>query len=211
VESAAAEVVLIVGSFPPLPTPAASATVAAVRRELGSGRIVVTASPRASAAAHVLPVTGPLGAWRLEQARRRFAATNLILSVEPGWPLPPGTFAVLRRFARATLLVSEPTPAVLGVVRRLRHAAAEVVLGHESSGPEAVAALAFAAPGLPLRVEHYASLGRPVTGVTPLGPPEPSTSQPARRMLGPGVRFARRVARRVARRAVDEVRTRAAR
>lgn len=164
------------GSFPPLPSPAAAATVATVRRELESGRTVVTASPRPSAASLVLRLTGPLGAWRLELVRRRCAAASLVLSVEPGWPLPPAIFVVLHRFADVSLLVSEPTPAVLRVVRRLRHVAGEVVLAGQADRPEVVAAVALAVPGVPLRVVDVPLLGTPVVGVTPLGPREPATS-----------------------------------
>ncbi len=168
--------VLIVGSFPPLPSLAAAATVATVRRELESGRTVVTASPRPSAASLVLRLTGPLGAWRLEQVRRSCAAAKLVLSVEPGWPLPPATFAVLHRFADVSLLVSEPTPAVLRVVRRLRRGA-EVVLAGQAGRPEVVAAVALAVPGVPLRVATVPPLGTPVVGVTPLGPRERVSSR----------------------------------
>jgi len=178
-------VVLIVGSFPPLPSPAAAATVATVRRELESGRTVVTASPRPSAASLVLRLTGPLGAWRLEQVRRSCAAAKLVLSVEPGWPLPPATFVVLRGFADVSLLVSEPTPAVLRVVRRLRRVT-EVVLAGQAGRPEVVAAVALAVPGVPLRVLTVPPLGTPVVGVTPLGPRERVSSRSHLPALGGG-------------------------
>ena len=139
-----------VGSFPPLPSSAAAATVAIIRRELESGRTVVTASPRPSAASLVLRLTGPLGAWQLERVRRSCGAAKLVLSVEPGWPLPPAISVVLHRFADVSLLVSEPTFAVLHVVRRLRRVA-EVVLAGQAGRPEVVAAVALAVPEVPLR------------------------------------------------------------
>ena len=166
----------------------------------------MTASPRPSAASLVVRVAGPLGAWQLEQARRRCGAASLVLSVEPGWPLPPGTFVVLGRFARVTLLVSEATPAVLGVVRRLRHVVDEVVLG-EPVRPEAVAAVALAVPRVAVRVVDVAALGRPAAGTTPLGPPEPGSSRSSRSAMGAGVLLLRRVVRRVVRRMVREVRS----
>ena len=164
------------GSFPPLPSSAAAATVAIVRRELESGRTVVTASPRPSAASLVLRLTGPLGAWRLERVRRSCGAAKLVLSVEPGWPLPPAISVVLHRFADVSLLVSEPTFAVLRVVRRLRRVA-EVVLAGQAGRPEVVAAVALAVPEVPLRVVAVPPLGTPVVGITPLGPRERVSSR----------------------------------
>ena len=189
------------GSFPPLPSPAAAATVAAVRRELEAGRPVVTASPRPSAASLVLRVTGPLGAWRLEQERRRSAATTLVLSLEPGWPLPPATFVVLGHFARVSLLVSDDSPAVRSRLRRLRHVVDEVVFSGHAAQPEQVAAVALAVPRLALRVLDSPPLGKTTAAATPLGPPEPASPRSPHAVMAAGVGFLRRVAGRAVREA----------
>lgn len=111
---------MVVGSFPPVRTAATNATLSAVRRELAAGRAVITASPRPSAASLVLRLYGPRGSWRLEEVRRRTKAERLVLSLEPGWPLPPGIGLILRRFARVTLLASDESAQGIRTMQRLR-------------------------------------------------------------------------------------------
>ena len=198
---------LLLGSHPPVPSPAAAATLAALRRELRSGRKVVTAAPRASAATLTIPLAGPAAAWRLERARRSTGAARLVLAVEPGVPLaaPRNRLAsarfvrtvrpltdlitllplraALRRFDHVVLVVSDTSREVRGVVAWLRGRADEVVL---------TGAAATAAPPrkVAVRVELAPFIGVPIAGVTPLGPPEPArvrvyVAEKGRRILGP--------------------------
>jgi len=203
------EVVLVLGSHPPVPSPAAAATVAALRRELRNGRKVVTAAPRASAATLTVPLAGPAAAWRLERARRGTGAARLVLAVEPGIPLasPLNRLAssrvmrrarpladvftllplraALRRFDHVALVVSDTSHEVRRVVAWLRRRADEVVLtGAAASAPPP--------QKVAVRVEPAPSIGVPIAGVTPLGPPEPTlvrfrgyVAEKGRRVLGP--------------------------
>jgi hypothetical protein len=173
VESSRPEAVLVVGSFPPVPTLGAAATVAAVRRELSAGRTVLTASPRPSAAALVLRLSGPLGSWNLERVRRRTGAVNVVLSLEQGWPLPPGLLLVLLRFDRVTVLVSDASASSMRVLKRLRPAVDDIVLSGEAVESDAVAMLARALPRVTLRVDDASPLAAPMSGATPFGPSDP--------------------------------------
>jgi hypothetical protein len=79
---------LVVGSYPPVPGPAAAATVAAVRRAWARGAEVEVASPRPSAARHVLLRHGPSLGRELASLRRRLACDEIVVCAEPGWPFP---------------------------------------------------------------------------------------------------------------------------
>ena len=93
---------LVVGSYPPVPGPAAAATVAAVRRAWAAGRDVVVVSPRPSAAPFVLRATGARGIAR-EVARlgRRHDCDRVVLCLEPGWPLRGSAERAARSLAAA--------------------------------------------------------------------------------------------------------------
>lgn len=79
---------LVVGSYPPVPGPAAAATVAAVRRAWAADREVVVVSPRPSAASGVLRAAGARGIAReVVRLGRRHACDGVVLCLEPGWPL----------------------------------------------------------------------------------------------------------------------------
>lgn len=78
---------LVVGSYPPVPGPAAAATVAAVRRAWAGGQDVVVVSPRPSAAPFVLPSAGARGIARdMVRLGRRHACDQVVLCIEPAWP-----------------------------------------------------------------------------------------------------------------------------
>ena len=122
---------LVAGSYPPVPGLAAAATVAAVRRVWAGGGEVVVVSPRPSAAPFVMPVVGaPVGRELVKFSRRgsgrrwggnaRVAAAcdEVVVCMEPGWPVPsrPGNnrqhravrslVAALSRFEGAELVVT---------------------------------------------------------------------------------------------------------
>ncbi len=85
--------VLVVGSYPPIPLPAAAATMAAVQRAWADGDEVTVASPRLSAAHLAVPVVGLLAGRRLGNLHRHTGASRLVMVLEPGLPvpsLPPG-------------------------------------------------------------------------------------------------------------------------
>ena len=79
---------LVAGSYPPVPGPAAAATVGAVRRAWAAGLEVLVASPRPSAATYVLATTGRGLARRLGSLGREHGCDQVVLCAEPGWPLP---------------------------------------------------------------------------------------------------------------------------
>jgi len=95
---------LVVGSYPPVPGPAAAATVAAVRRAWARGQEVVVVSPRPSAAPLVMPVAGAGVGRALARLRRQAEGrqsrgpglpsgcsfSEVVLCLEPGWPLGQG-------------------------------------------------------------------------------------------------------------------------
>lgn len=114
---------LVAGSYPPLPGEASAATLGAVRRawQGGAGAVVV-ASPRPSAAHHVLSGGKSLGR-QLTALRRREACDAVVLCVQPGWPVWPrrggsrraarGLANSLLGFAHAEAVVTG-TPSDLG-------------------------------------------------------------------------------------------------
>ena len=122
---------LVAGSYPPVPGLAAAATVAAVRRVWAAGGEVVVVSPRPSAAPVVMPMVGaPVGRGLVKFSRRgsgrrqmrnisaTAACDEVVVCMEPGWPLPsrPGNnrqhravrslAAALSRFEGAELVVT---------------------------------------------------------------------------------------------------------
>lgn len=79
---------VVLGSYPPIPRPAATATVAEVRRAWAAGGEVTIVSPRLSAADLAVPVAGPLAGRRLDNVRRHTGAARLVLVAERGFPVP---------------------------------------------------------------------------------------------------------------------------
>lgn len=94
--------VLVLGSYPPIPRPAAPVTVDEVRRLWREGRTVTVASPRLSAAHLTIPVGGVLAGRRLRNARRHSGASDLVMVMEPGFPVP--SQGRLRRYLSARML-----------------------------------------------------------------------------------------------------------
>jgi hypothetical protein len=80
--------VLVVGTYPPIPLPAAATTVEVVRRAWAAGEQVTVVSPRPSAAHLVVPVAGVLAGRRLKQLHRRTSADRAVVVLERGFPLP---------------------------------------------------------------------------------------------------------------------------
>lgn len=188
-EPAAGRRVLVVGSYPPVHTPGMAVTLAVVRRLIAAGDDPVVASPRTSAAAYDVAVTGVLAARRLRQLRAHSGATRLVLCAEPDLPVPvrfpmagllrlvqARTIAELARaageFESVTLVIADDLRLPADLVARLRAVAVEV------TEPPA------AAPDSP---------DGPWPGVTVLGPDERTPSEKAedlarkvaRRVLGP--------------------------
>ena len=91
--------VVVAGSYPPVPGPAAASTLAAVERSWAEGHEVEVVSPRPSAAHRHAALSGYWAAWALVKLSRR--ADALVLCVEPGMPFGPATSA---RTARVVAL-----------------------------------------------------------------------------------------------------------
>jgi hypothetical protein len=79
-----------VGSYPPVPGPAAAATLAAVRRAWASGDEVVVVSPRPSAAPVVMPLGGAAVGRELAKLGVAHGCQDVVLCLEPGWPFAAG-------------------------------------------------------------------------------------------------------------------------
>jgi hypothetical protein len=165
---------LVVGTYPPIPLPAAAASVAAVRRGWDAGYEVTAISPRLSAAHLAVPVTGPFAGRRLDHVRRLTSASRLVLVVEPGFPVPveprlmqlmtiETLIRALRRFDHVTVVRVGPTGVPARVERRLL-AEANEVLDHPDGGST-------------------------LSGVTPLGPIETKPSERPRQLAGAAARL----------------------
>jgi hypothetical protein len=172
--------VLVVGSYPPIPLPASAATVAAVRRAWAGGDEVTVVSPRLSAAHLAVPVSGVLAGHRLANLRAVTAATQVVLVMERGFPVPasgtagsvgrliqwPTAISLVRAFAgfdRVTLVRVGRLDIPAGVEARLVRAADEVI---DEVVPRVVGS----------------------AGVTPLGPVETPLRERPRQITEPIVR-----------------------
>ena len=136
--------VIVAGSYPPIPVPAAGATVEAVRRALIEGHEVRVVSPRPSAAHFSGPLIGLIAGRRLNRLRRLTASTRLVFCLEAEVPFdPPGPSTTrsrwkalatayllartFRRFDYTTLVVVCDTGGRKDAVRILERAADTVV------------------------------------------------------------------------------------
>ena len=103
-----APAVLVVGSYPPVPTTGTPVTEGVVRDLLSAGARPVVASYRVSAALLHSRIAGPLAARRLANVRRVSATSTVVLVVERDAPLPftrvpPALRAPLQRLVARTL------------------------------------------------------------------------------------------------------------
>ena len=149
--------VLVAGSYPPVPGPAAQVTLAEVRRILAEGDEVEVVSPRTSAAHHVGTLWGLRAPTTLARLRRRGRFDRLVFCLEPTVPFDVG---VSRR--RLGLEV-RALGASLG-----RFAAVELLVPPSLVDHEGVARLARARN---VTVRHWPLAEDPVPGVTAHGPP----------------------------------------
>jgi hypothetical protein len=164
--------ILIVGSYAPIPLPAAAATMAAVRRAWADGDEVCVVSPRTSAAHLSVPVTGVLAGRRLANLRRQTGATEVVLVLEPGVPVPEGPGPTVRagqwqtvrqlerafrQFDRVTLVRTGVLDLPRSIEARVLAAATKVVV-HPDDG------------------------SRPPLGVTAVGPVETPPRERPRQM-----------------------------
>lgn len=102
--------VLVVGTYPPVPRPAAAVTSATVRALWSVGHEVTVVSPRLSAAHLSSPVHGILAGRRLRHCRRTSGATTLVLIAEPGMPIPSTGRALPLRQLAVVLLLARVIP-----------------------------------------------------------------------------------------------------
>jgi hypothetical protein len=168
--------VLLVGTYPPIPRPAADATVAAAGRSWDSDYETTVVSPRLSAADLMVPVCGLLAGIRLERIRLLTSSERVVLVIEEGFPF-------VGRSRAAQLATAAGLRRAL---RRFRHVTL-VVVGHPSGGQRPLAILRSVAD----EVLHHPA-GGAAPGVTPLGPAEATPAEKpaqlaasvARRVLG---------------------------
>jgi hypothetical protein len=152
---------LVVGSYPPVPGAAAAATVAAVQRAWATGAEVVVASPRPSAAPYVLTRYGPALGRELAALRRCLGCDEVVLCLEPGWPLTAAGAGPMGRTARAL------AGALLGAVRTEL-----VITGPPSAWVPALPALATLAPAVTVVTAGSEGLAAALVAALPVtGPP----------------------------------------
>lgn len=172
---------LIVGTYPPIPLPAAAATVAAVKEAWDAGDEVTVVSPRMSAAHLAVAVAGPLAGRRLANVQRHTSTDRLVLVLEPGFPVPAGTrwkqWATVVGLARS--------------LRRFEHVT--VVTAGDLGKPEHYLASRAG------RVVEFPVSARLSPGVTPLGPREVLPREFPRYLAGKALRLVRGFARRTGR------------
>jgi hypothetical protein len=227
---------VVVGSYPPVPGPAAAATLAAVRAAWTAGDDVLVVSPRATAADRRAHLRGWWAAAALARLSRR--RQHLVLVAEPGMPFGAEAdrraAAALARVARTgygsfDLWLVDPARLPVSPLARLWPAADRVVVATETDRDAAVSHLGVAvsriaidptARPLPSRAEL------PAAGVTPFGPvdwtgreqPRRVASVVIRRILGSRTDTVRaqvvrvlnggRRARQAARQRLDRIRSR---
>lgn len=152
--------VLVVGSYPPIPLPAAAATLDAVRQAWADGDEVTVVSPRLSAAHLAVPVAGVLAGRRLANLRAVTSATQVVVVMERGFPVPatgaggwaarltqwPTAISLVRAFAgfdRVRLVRVGALDIPTDVEARLVGAADEVIdaVADPAGGPAGVTAL----------------------------------------------------------------------
>jgi hypothetical protein len=179
--------VIVAGSYPPIPVPAAGATIDAVRRSLSEGYEVRVVSPRPSAAHFSGPLIGLIAGHRLNRLRRLTASTRLVFCLEAEVPFdPPG------RPTRTTRWKALATAYLLArTFHRFDHTTL-VVVGDTGGHEDAVRILEGAAD---IVVEDRRE-GQPPEGVTVRGPVEMRPQDLARRFVGGVARRAIRSMRR---------------
>jgi hypothetical protein len=195
--TAAGERVLVVASYPPIPTAGAAVAVEMVRDLWAQGARPVVSSPRTSAADHDIAVFGVLAGRRLSQLGAATGARRLVLCVEHGFPV-----AASARLGTSLPALQQLT--IRGITQALAafdHAT--IVVCGDTGVPEHLLA--------PLLTAATVTVRRPAAsgaaGVTPLGPGYPDAletgrlvaARVARRALGPSYPRARAIAARAAR------------
>ena len=172
-----ADPVVVVGSYPPIPLPAAAATLDEAERARSGGGAVTVVSPRLSAADLAVPAAGALSGRRLANVRRYTGADHLILVAERGFPIPDGSPP--RQLAAALSLRQG-----LGRYRRVR-----LVLVGPPGWPAWLRRLVTSAADEVAEVRAAPA----IAGLTPLGPPEVEWRERprlvARRLAGRGARL----------------------
>lgn len=166
--------VIVAGSYPPIPVPAAGATLDAVRGALNEGHDVRVVSPRPSAAHFSGPLIGPIAGRRLNRLRRLTASTRLLFCLESEVPFdPPGSSTRTSRWkALATAYLLART------FGRFDHTTL-IVVGDSTGNQDAVRILERAADVV---IEDRRE-GQPPEGVTVRGPVEMRSRDLARRFV----------------------------
>jgi hypothetical protein len=163
--------VLVIGSYPPVPTAGAPVTVAAALQLWREGARPHIVAPRASAAPLTVAVTGVLAGRRIDNLRRVTGAEDLVLCAERDLPIPAGGYPALL----LPLVQQVTVRRVCQALDRFDHVTLIACGDHRI--PAAIwARLVFAADTV---IDRSDATG--TAGVTTLGPPEPRPAAAARR------------------------------
>jgi hypothetical protein len=188
---------LVVGSYPPVPGPAAAATMTAVRRGWEHGQEVEVVSPRPSAAHRSTRLVGLRAAWELHRLRHTEQADELALCMETGMPFAAranrwrlGAQAIalawaLRGYRRVTLMTTSDFHVPGRSLAPLWRQVHEVVITSEAE--RGLLATRLGVPARLIRVDASQSsteVASPLPGevVTPSGPREWAWAEQPRRL-----------------------------
>lgn len=168
--------VLVVGSYPPIPIPAAAATLDAVRRAWAAGDEVTVVSPRVSAAHLSVPVVGVLAGRRLGNLRRHTGASHAVVVMERGFPIP----ATAGRGVAIRVVQWQTVHGMLQAFAGFEHVTL-VRVGSLDVGGRAQRRLTQAATEV---IDQEVGFGTGAGGVTALGPVETLPRERPRQIAG---------------------------
>ena len=183
---------LVAGSYPPIPGPAAAATLAAVREALNAGDEVEVVSPRASAAERRAVLRG----WRAAAALARLSRRRerLVLVVEPGMPFVDesdrGAAAALalvarHRYRAFDVWLVQPDLVPVQPLRALWPAAGRIVVATEADRQTAVRRLGVPQAQIvidPAALPRASLAAVDASAVTPIGPRDWTRREQPRRI-----------------------------
>jgi hypothetical protein len=160
--SSAGRKVLVVGSYPPVPTAGAEITSAMMKALWAEGAEPEVAAPRSSAARLTVAVSGPLAGRRLGHLKEVTGADDLVLCAERDLPFPTTGLPALLLPVFQRLTVGP----LIRAMDTFDHVTL-IACGDLGAPPALWAELIFAADVV---IDRSDALGAP--GVTTLGPPE---------------------------------------
>jgi hypothetical protein len=189
---------VVAGSYPPVPRPAAAATLAAVRAALAAGDDVLVVSPRASAAHRRASLRG----WRAVVALARLSRgrQRLILVAEPDMPFSEetdhGAAVSLGRVARTLyggldVWLIDPIGLPVRPIAALVTAADRVLVASDADREAATRRWGLPADRVTVdqrALPHPSHVGLDVSRVTPSGPLDWTPREQPRRIASAAIR-----------------------